>query len=101
MQALDALGNSVRREILIALREGPLAVQELADRFPVSRPAISRHVRVLEEAGLVEATRRGRQSVYAVRLQGFTTVREFLDTFWEVALQRLSALAESADEQTR
>ena len=93
MEAFDALGSPVRREILIALRERPLAVHEIADLFPVSRPAISRHVRVLEEAGLVELTRRGRQSVYAVRLQGFATVRVFLDTFWEVALERLSALA--------
>lgn len=93
MHALDALGNPVRRDILVALRARPLAVHEIAARFPVSRPAISRHVRVLEDAGLVEATRHGRQSVYAVRLEGFATVRAYIDSFWDVALERLADLA--------
>jgi DNA-binding transcriptional ArsR family regulator len=93
MHALDALGNPVRREILVALRRKPLAVHELAERFPVSRPAISRHVRLLEEAGLVEASRQGRESVYSVRMQGFNAVREFIESFWDVALERLAALA--------
>lgn len=100
MHALDALGNPVRREILAALRGRPLAVHEIAALFPVSRPAISRHVRLLEEAGLVEATRQGRQSVYAVRLQGFASVREFIDDFWDVALERLAVIAK-ADARTR
>ena len=56
MHPLDALGNPIRRDILLALREAPLSVNELAARFPVSRPAVSRHLRVLEEAGLVEAS---------------------------------------------
>ena len=93
MHALDALGSPIRRDILVALRKRPLAVNEIARRFPVSRPAISRHVRLLERAGLVELTRRGRQSVYAVRIQGFASVREFLDDFWEVALARLAVIA--------
>ena len=101
MHALDALGNSVRREILLALRDRPLAVHEIAELFPVSRPAISRHVRVLEEAGLVEATRDGRQSLYAVRLQGFGTVREFVDGFWDVALDRLHKLAKKQPPSPR
>ncbi|HEX3773923.1 MAG TPA: metalloregulator ArsR/SmtB family transcription factor [Polyangiaceae bacterium] len=95
MHALDALGNSVRREILVALRKKPLALHELAERFPVSRPAISRHVRLLEEAGLVEASRQGRESVYSVRMQGFNSVREFVESFWDVALGRLAALAKN------
>ncbi len=93
MHALDALGNQVRRDILMALRDRPLAVHEIADRFPVSRPSISRHVRLLEEAGLVEATRQGRESLYSVRLQGFATVRQFIDGFWDVALERLALIA--------
>ncbi|HEY4104206.1 MAG TPA: metalloregulator ArsR/SmtB family transcription factor [Polyangiaceae bacterium] len=93
MHALDALGNPVRREILVALRKKPLALHELAERFPVSRPAISRHVRLLEEAGLVAASRQGRESVYSVRMQGFNSVREFIESFWDVALGRLAALA--------
>ena len=93
MHALDALGNPVRRDILVALRARPLAVGEIASRFPVTRPAISRHLRLLEEAGLVETTWQGRQCLYSVRLQGFSSVRAFLDGFWDVALERLADLA--------
>jgi len=93
MHALDALGSSIRRDILVALRERPLAVHEIAELFPVSRPAISRHVRLLEDAGLVEAAREGREARYSVRMQGFTSVREFLDGFWDAALDRLAKLA--------
>ena len=91
--ALDALGNPVRRTILKMLRTSPLAVGELASRFPVSRPAISRHLRVLEDAGLVEHRMQGTRSVYAVRVQGLASVRDFLDEFWETALSRLEELA--------
>jgi len=97
MDALDALGSPVRREILVVLRDRPLAVHQIAEHFPVSRPAISRHVRLLEEAGLVEGTRQGKESLYSVRLQGFATVREFIDGFWDVALERLSNLASGND----
>jgi DNA-binding transcriptional ArsR family regulator len=94
MHALDALGNPVRREILVALRAHPLAVHQIAERFPVSRPAISRHIRLLGEAGLVEATWHGRECVYSVRMQGFASVREFIEGFWDVALERLAGLAQ-------
>ena len=94
IHALDALGSPVRREILAALRTTPLAVGELAERFPVSRPAISRHLRVLEEAGLVEHRAAGTRSLYKVRVQGLASVREYLDGFWDVALSRLEELAE-------
>jgi DNA-binding transcriptional ArsR family regulator len=93
MHALDALGNPVRRKILRTLQTSPLPVGELADRFPVSRPAISRHLRVLEDAGLVEHRTQGARSVYAVRVQGFASVRDFLDEFWDTALSRLEELA--------
>jgi len=94
MNALDALGNPVRREILTELRRSPMAVGTLAQRFSVSRPAISRHLRVLQDAGLVTTEERGTQNVYAVRVQGFRAVREYIDSFWDVALSRLEALAE-------
>ncbi|MFN0064333.1 MAG: ArsR/SmtB family transcription factor [Myxococcaceae bacterium] len=93
MTALDALGSPVRRNILLALRDLPLSVGALADRFPVTRPAISRHLRVLEEAGLVERRDEGTRNFYAVRVQGFRGVQEFLDSFWDVALGRLEELA--------
>ena len=68
--ALDALGNPVGRDILVALRRGPLSVSELAERFPLSRPAISRHLRVLRGGGLVEPHPDG----YAIRVRGFAPV---------------------------
>jgi DNA-binding transcriptional ArsR family regulator len=91
--ALDALGSPMRRSILLALREVPLSVGALADRFPVTRPAISRHLRLLEEAGLVERREEGTRNLYAVRVQGLRGVQEFLDSFWDVALGRLEELA--------
>jgi DNA-binding transcriptional ArsR family regulator len=93
LHAFDALGNPVRRDILTTLRTSPLAVGELAARFPVSRPAISRHLRVLEDAGLVEHRTQGARSVYAVRVHGFASVRDFLDEFWDTALSQLEELA--------
>ncbi len=93
VHALDALGNPVRRQMLVVLRRQPLSVGQLARRFPVTRPAVSRHLRVLMDAGLVSARRQGREQLYAIRLQGFASVREFMDGFWDTALERLEALA--------
>ena len=95
MHALDALGNPVRREILLNLRETPLTVADLAARFPVSRPAISRHLRVLADGGLVEVRTHGSRSLYSIRLSGFAPVRQFLDGFWDLALARLEELSRS------
>ena len=66
---------------------------ELAEPFAISRPAISKHLRLLQQAGLVEAHTHGTRSVYTVRLEGFASVRDFVDAFWDAALQRLAALA--------
>lgn len=93
MHPLDALGNPVRRDILQSLRAAPLSVGDIASRLPISRPAVSRHLRVLEEAGLVQARDEGTRHMYAVRLQGFASVREFLDGFWGTALRRLEELS--------
>ncbi|MBK6485376.1 MAG: winged helix-turn-helix transcriptional regulator [Gemmatimonadetes bacterium] len=91
--ALDALGNPVRRKILYALRAAPQSVGDIARRFPISRPAVSRHLRVLQEAGLVHAMDEGTRNLYTVRLQGFAPVRDFVDSFWGTALQRLEELS--------
>ncbi|MCC7196428.1 MAG: helix-turn-helix transcriptional regulator, partial [Gemmatimonadaceae bacterium] len=82
-----------RRDILVALRSRPLAVNEIAARFGVSRPAVSRHLRLLESARLVETRQEGTRSIYSVRVQGLRSVRDFLDGFWDSALERLAALA--------
>jgi DNA-binding transcriptional ArsR family regulator len=93
MHVLDALGNPVRRAILRELRAGPLAVGDIAKGLPVSRPAVSRHLRVLEDAGLVQAREAGVRNLYSIRMQGFATVRDFVDDFWDAALARLEELA--------
>ncbi|MEZ5065786.1 MAG: metalloregulator ArsR/SmtB family transcription factor [bacterium] len=101
MNALDALGNPVRRQILLELRAKPLSVGELAGRFPVSRPAISKHLRALERGGLVETSRKGTRHLYSVRVQGFASVREFIDGFWDTALDRLASMARDETSMTR
>ena len=93
MHPFDALGNPVRRDMLRALRARPMSVGELARRFPVSRPAVSRHLRVLEDAGLIETRSQGKRSICVVRVEGLAPVRAYVDEFWDVALARLSALA--------
>ena len=89
----QALADPTRRAILARLALGEATVGEIAQPFPISGPAISRHLRVLEDAGLVEHRTQGASSVYAVRVQGFASVRDFLDEFWETALSRLEELA--------
>ena len=93
MNALDALGNPIRRKILNVLRRAPMPVGELASRFSISRPAISRHLRVLRSAGLISTQQRGTQTVCSVRPQGFRAVREYIDGFWDIALSRLEDLS--------
>lgn len=93
MNAFDALGNPLRRSILRQLQKSPLSVNELAARFPVSRPAISRHLHVLARGGLVEARGEGARHRYAIRMKGFAPVREFLDGFWDAAFARLEDLS--------
>ncbi len=93
MNAFDALGNPVRRKILMELRHSPLPVGALAERFSISRPAVSRHLRVLQDAGLVQPSERGAQNIYAVRVQGFRSVQAFVDSFWDVALSQLERIA--------
>ena len=93
MHALDALGSPVRRDILRELQVAPLTVGELATRFPVSRPAISRHLHVLRDAGLVEIRPQRSRGVYAIRVQGVAPGRDFLDEFWDTALARLEEIA--------
>ncbi|MFN7918843.1 MAG: metalloregulator ArsR/SmtB family transcription factor [Bryobacteraceae bacterium] len=95
MDPLDALGNAVRRAILRELRKGPLSVSDIAERFPVSRPAVSRHLGSLRDAGLVQVRHRRRQSFYSIRPQGFIPVRKFIDDLWDTALARLEDLAKN------
>lgn len=96
----DAIADPRRREILRHLAVEPISVQVLTDRFPISRPAISRHLRVLREAGLVTEHKEGRQRFYRLEPQRLLEVRQwvaYFDQFWMNSLQTLKTLAE---EQT-
>jgi DNA-binding transcriptional ArsR family regulator len=92
---LDALGDGTRRAILLALRDQPRAVGDLARSFTVSRPAISQHLRVLKDAGLVTDRADGTRRVYAVQAEALRALREFFDEFWTDALDAFKAQAEA------
>jgi DNA-binding transcriptional ArsR family regulator len=87
--ALKALGEPRRLEILRLLRAGPRAVGELAAEVSVTQQAVSQHLAVLSEAGLVEARKLGTRSLYAVVPGGFAPVEEFVRSFWSPRLQSL------------
>ena len=91
---LDALGDRTRRRILERLRNGPLAVVEISRDLPVSRPAVSQHLRVLKDAGLVSDRTQGNRRLYSVDPNGLALLRAFLDLFWAEALGRFVEVAE-------
>jgi DNA-binding transcriptional ArsR family regulator len=92
---LDALGDGTRRAILARLlKEGPLPVVKLAREFPVSRPAISQHLRVLKDANLVTDRAEGTRRVYALNPDAFDSLRAYFDRFWTEALAAFKARAE-------
>jgi DNA-binding transcriptional ArsR family regulator len=97
----DALGDPTRRAILDMLRRGPRPVGELASRLPVSRPAVSQHLKILKEAGLVADRRNGTRRVYQVNTDGLAGLRTYLDAFWGTALSNLKAVAESDHRKRR
>ena len=92
MQALGALADPTRRELVALLAVGELAAGELADRFPVSRPAISRHLRVLREAGLVRARVEGKRRLYALDPAPLRDLDAWLEPYRDLWAQRLDAL---------
>lgn len=100
-RVLDALGHPTRREILALLQRSPLAVGEIAERLPISRPAVSKHLRQLEAAGLVEFSPSGTRNIFRLRQAGFAAARSYLDSFWDEALasfQRLVSEQMGPDE---
>ena len=93
-QQLDAIGDVTRRMLLERLRRGALPVGELARGLPVSRPAVSQHLRVLKEAKLVKANTVGTRNYYQLDPQGFGALRSYLDKFWGDALEAFKAKVE-------
>ncbi|HTE69934.1 MAG TPA: metalloregulator ArsR/SmtB family transcription factor [Actinomycetes bacterium] len=92
--ALDALGDPTRRAILELLRDGPKPVVELAGALPVSRPAVSQHLRVLKAAGLVADRAAGSRRLYAVDPAGLDVLRAYLEGLWGQALASYQQAAE-------
>ena len=95
--AIQALGDPTRRTVFELLREGPRSVGELAGGLPVSRPAVSQHLRVLKEAGLVRERRQGTRNFYSVNGEGLAELRAYFDGFWDEALASFKAAAESEE----
>jgi DNA-binding transcriptional ArsR family regulator len=83
---LDALGDATRRAILDRLLTGPASVGKLSEAFPISRPAVSQHLRILKDAHLVLDATQGTRRVYRLNPEGFESLREYLDRFWTRAL---------------
>ena len=92
---LDALGDPTRRQVFELLRRGPQSVGELAAELPVSRPAVSQHLRVLENAGLVTHQRVGTRHMYELNGNGVVALREWVEGFWDEALARFKAAADN------
>ena len=95
---LDALGDPTRRRVFELLRPGPRSVGELAGELPVSRPAVSQHLRVLEDAGLVTHRRQGTRNHYELDSAGVRELRDWVDGFWSEALTRFKKAAERKGE---
>jgi DNA-binding transcriptional ArsR family regulator len=94
-EALTALGNDVRRQIVGIIAQNPSSTNHIADQFPISRPAISRHLKVLADSGLIERQAQGTQSIYRLQGQGFGDCHAWLRQFWPDTLKTFKVVAES------
>jgi DNA-binding transcriptional ArsR family regulator len=97
----DALGEPVRRRILELLRDGPSAVGQLADRLPVGRPAVSKHLRVLSGAGLVEHRSVGTRNLYVLAPGGMAAAQQWLASTWDTVLASYAAEVSRASRASR
>jgi DNA-binding transcriptional ArsR family regulator len=98
--ALKAIAAPRRRQILALVRDEELRAGDIAAHFDVSRPAVSQHLTVLKEAGLVTERRNGTERLYRARLEGLLPLREFLDQFWDDRLETLKREVER-EERTK
>lgn len=95
--ALVALSDPTRRAVFERLRSGPASVQTIADGLPVSRPAVSQHLKALREAGLVQDEARGTARIYSIHTPGLRALRDWVDGFWDEALDNFKAYAEKQE----
>jgi DNA-binding transcriptional ArsR family regulator len=96
--ALKAIAAPRRRQILTLVRDGELSAGEIASHFDVTRPAVSQHLNVLKEAGLVNERRNGTRRLYRARPEGLAELKQFLEGFWD---ERLGALKREAEREER
>jgi DNA-binding transcriptional ArsR family regulator len=100
-EALRAIAEPNRRRILQLVAGGELSAGEIASRFEITRPAVSQHLGVLREAGLVAERRDGTRRLYSLRPEGFADLRSFLEAFWDEKLERLKEAAELEEGRRR
>jgi DNA-binding transcriptional ArsR family regulator len=100
-EAIRAIAEPNRRRILRLVAGGELSAGEIASSFEITRPAVSQHLSVLREAGLVSERREGTRRLYSLRPQGFTDLKSFLEAFWDEGLQRLKEAAETEEGRRR
>lgn len=93
-RAFNALGDPTRRAIFERLSFGPLAVVDIAKKLPVTRPAVSQHLKVLKSAGLISVSHQGTKNLYQIDSKGVLAMREYLDSFWDLALKKFKIAAE-------
>ena len=96
----DALADGTRRTIVASLADGPQAVGQLAERLPVTRSAVSQHLKVLKDAGLVSERQSGTRRIYRLNPAAVAALRDQLDTFWQRVLAGYTEIAEEATEDT-
>src|SRR5256886_8566467 len=94
---LKAIAAPRRRQILALVRDGELSAGEIAEHFDVTRPAVSQHLTVLKEAGLVSERRNGTRRLYRARPEGLAELKDFLEEFWDVRLEALKREAEKEE----
>jgi DNA-binding transcriptional ArsR family regulator len=97
--ALTALADPTRRAVFEALRAGPRAVGEIAATLPVSRPAVSQHLKTLKDAGLVRDEARGTARLYRIHAPALAELRDWVNSFWDEALTRFKDYAEDGHER--
>lgn len=90
-----ALGDPTRLQVFTLIARSPLSVAEVAERLPVSRPAVSQHLKVLADAGLVQRDSIGTRNLYRPDTDGIATMRDFIDSLWNVGLARFKLQAEA------
>jgi DNA-binding transcriptional ArsR family regulator len=99
--ALRAIAEPRRRQILRLVRDEELSAGEIASHFEVTRSAVSQHLHVLKDAGLVSERRQGTRRIYRIRPEGLAELREFIDGLWEIKLATLKRVAEAEERRLR